>query len=231
MGTLLHASAAVTSGAADVVVAVPGDPGPIRSHPFRRREDVSEPHVPALGLDRDAMVHAARGADPRVLDGAEFDPLHASVRRDERGFRPCRRPLREYAAKNPAAWGFERPISLEDHQESRWIAEPCIHLLDCCQETDGSVALVITNVEDRAAELTDVPVLISAASGAGLFEQEIASDHYRPDLSVMDGSVALGRAAFRRPGFSRDDIDVAMIYDPSPDPAHAARGPGLLRVR
>jgi acetyl-CoA acetyltransferase len=120
--------------------------------------------------------------------------------------------LRAYAATNPAAWGYQNPITLEDHQESRWIAEPCIRLFDCCQETDGSVAIVITSAE-RAADLGAPPVMIAAASGAGLFEQEIASDHYRPQLSVMDGSVALARRLFDDRGIGRDDIDVAMVYD------------------
>jgi acetyl-CoA acetyltransferase len=120
--------------------------------------------------------------------------------------------LRQYAMNNPAAWGFQRPMTLADHQNSRWIAEPSIRMFDCCQETDGSVALVITSTE-RARDLESVPVLIAAAAGAGLFEQEIASDHYRPDLSVMDGSVALARRLFGDFSISRDDIDVAMIYD------------------
>jgi acetyl-CoA acetyltransferase len=120
--------------------------------------------------------------------------------------------LRAFAETNPAAWGYQRPMTLEDHQSSRWIAEPCIRLLDCCQETDGSVALVITSRE-RASDVPNPSVLIAAAAGAGLFEQEIASDHYRPDLSVMDGSVALGRRLFERSGFRRADLDAAMIYD------------------
>ena len=104
--------------------------------------------------------------------------------------------LRAYAATNPNAHFFGRPIDLADHQASRWIAEPCIRLFDCCQETDGSVALVIT-AADRAGDTRD-PVVIETAAGAALFEQEVASDHYRADLSVMDGSVALGQAALRR---------------------------------
>jgi acetyl-CoA acetyltransferase len=108
--------------------------------------------------------------------------------------------------------GYQNPITLDDHQNSRWIVEPCIHLLDCCQETDGSVALVITS-RDRAKDMPNPPVHIAAASGSALFEQEIASDHYRPDLSIMEGSVALGTRLFDDAGFSRDDIDVAMIYD------------------
>ena len=120
--------------------------------------------------------------------------------------------LRAYAATNPDAWGYDRPITLADHQESRWIAEPCIRMFDCCQETDGAVALIITS-QARAATMPHPPVGIGAVAGAGLFEQEIASDHYRPDLSVMDSSVVLGRRLFDDAGFSRADVDVAMIYD------------------
>ncbi|MEO7079740.1 MAG: lipid-transfer protein, partial [Rhodococcus sp. (in: high G+C Gram-positive bacteria)] len=58
---------------------------------------------------------------------------------------------RAHAAVNPAAWFYNRPITLEDHQNSRWIAEP-LHLLDCCQETDGGQALVIVSAE-RARDL------------------------------------------------------------------------------
>src|SRR5207237_8427364 len=45
------------------------------------------------------------------------------------------------------------------------------------------------------------------------FEQEIASDHYRPNLAIMEGSVALAKRLFDRFGYKREDIDAAMIYD------------------
>ena len=47
---------------------------------------------------------------------------------------------------NPAAWFYGKPITLAEHQASRWIAEP-LRLLDCCQESDGAVALVVTSLE------------------------------------------------------------------------------------
>jgi acetyl-CoA acetyltransferase len=212
MGTLLHASAAVTSGAADVVVAyraIRARSGATRFGGAKTSPSPTSQHSGSTAMQWSMPHGVLTPASWMALNSTRYMHQYGVTSAD---FGRAVVQLREYAAKNPAAWGFERPISLEDHQESRWIAEPCIHLLDCCQETDGSVALVITR-EDRAAELTDVPVLISAASGAGLFEQEIASDHYRPDLSVMDGSVALGRRLFEGSGFSRDDIDVAMIYD------------------
>src|SRR5882757_330759 len=119
--------------------------------------------------------------------------------------------LREYAATNPNAHFYGSRITLDDHQASRWIAEPAIRLFDCCQETDGAAAVVVTRA-DRAADTAE-PVAIAAAAAAGLFEEEIASNHYRPDLAVMDGSVALAKRLFDETGVGRDDLDVAMIYD------------------
>jgi acetyl-CoA acetyltransferase len=120
--------------------------------------------------------------------------------------------LRAYAATNPDAHFHGRPITLDDHQASRWIAEPSIRLFDCCQETDGAAALVITSAS-RAASAPTAPVVVAAAAGAGLFEEEIASNHYRPDLAVMDGSVALARRLFEDSGINRSEIDVALVYD------------------
>ena len=46
---------------------------------------------------------------------------------------------RLHASTNPNAWFYERPITLEDHQNSPWVVEPVVRLLDCCQESDGGV--------------------------------------------------------------------------------------------
>ena len=212
MGTLQHAASAVISGAADVVVAyraIRARSGATRFGGAKTAPSPTSAHSGTTSMQW-AMPHG-------VLTPASWMSLNAVRYMHEYGvtsadFGRAVVQLREYAATNPAAWGYQRPMTLEDHQNSRWIAEPSMHLLDCCQETDGSVALVITSAE-RAAGMPHPLVLIAAASGAGLFEQEIASDHYRPDLSVMDGSVALARRLFDRSGFRREDIDVAMIYD------------------
>ena len=91
---------------------------------------------------RHAVVHAVRRHDAGVVDGAQRGALHARVRR--RRAPTSAGPSCSSARtrrRNPAAWGYQRPITLDDHQASRWIVEPCIRLFDCCQETDGSVAL------------------------------------------------------------------------------------------
>ena len=135
--------------------------------------------------------------------------------------------FRDYAATNPNAHFYKKPITLDDHQSSRWIAEPAIRLFDCCQETDGSVALVITSAERASA--SNEPVFIAASANAGLFEEEIASNHYTPDIAVMDGCAAMASRLFDGYGIKRSDIDVAMIYDAfSPMFFYAARGAGIL---
>jgi acetyl-CoA acetyltransferase len=211
-GVLLHAAAAVASGAADVVVA------------YRALRARSGQRFGAAAGRRGAGATSAHSGTTAmqwafpygVLTPASWMSLNATRYMHTFGvtsedFGRAVVQLRGYAATNPNAHFFGKPIELADHQASRWIAEPCIRLFDCCQETDGSVALVIT-AADRARDTRD-PVVIETAAGAALFEQEVASDHYRPDLSIMDGSVALARQLFDGSGISRDEIDVAMIYD------------------
>jgi len=70
---------------------------------------------------------------------------------------------RKHAANNPAAFFYQKPITLEDHQASRWIVKP-LHLLDCCQESDGGQALVVTTLE-RARDLPNTPAVIASGSG------------------------------------------------------------------
>jgi acetyl-CoA acetyltransferase len=209
-GTLLHAAAAVSAGVADVVVVYRA----VRARSgarFGRAEVSGRPSSSHSGTT------AGQWASPfGVLTPAAWMALNATRYMHESGatsedFGRAVVQLRAYAATNPDSHFFGRPITLADHQASRWIAEPCLRLLDCCQETDGAVALVVTSA-DRAAD-SRAPVTIAAAGGAAVFEEEIATNHYRPDLAVMNGSVALARQLFTDQGISREDIDVALIYD------------------
>jgi len=212
VGVLQHAAAAVAGGAADVVVAyraIRARSGASRFGAAKTAPSPTSAHSGTTAMQWcmpfGVLTPASWMAFNSVRYMHEFGVTSADIGR-------AVVQLRAYAATNPAAWGYERPITLDDHQSSRWIVEPCIHLLDCCQETDGSVALVITS-SDRARDMPHPAVRIAASATAGLFEQEIASDHYRPDLSVMEGSVALGRRLFDSTGIRRSDVDVALIYD------------------
>jgi acetyl-CoA acetyltransferase len=209
-GVLHHAAAAVASGAAEVVVAYRAVKARSGAR-FGRAEVSGRPtssHSGSTAGQWCAPFGVLTPASWMSLNATRYMHVYGATNED---FGRAVVQLRAYAATNPNARFHGRPITLDDHQASRWIAEPCIRLFDCCQETDGAVALVVTSGE-RAGD-SPAPVAIAAASAAGLFEEEIASNHYRPELAVMDGSVALAQQLFDRTGISRTDIDVAMIYD------------------
>ncbi|WP_336883152.1 lipid-transfer protein [Rhodococcus globerulus] len=118
---------------------------------------------------------------------------------------------RKHAATNPKAWFYERPITLEEHQVSRWIAEP-LHLLDCCQETDGGQAIVLVSAE-RAKDLKQVPVLVrGAAQGSGK-DQHAMNSYYRPSITGIPEMGLVGRQLYSQAGMTPDDVDAAIIYD------------------
>ena len=101
---------------------------------------------------------------------------------------------RRYAATNPKAWFYERPITLEDHQASRWIVEPVLRLYDCCQESDGGVALVVTRA-DRAPDV-DQPVAIVAVADAHQRLASITANYYHDDLATYPEAAACARLLF-----------------------------------
>ncbi|MFJ1670816.1 lipid-transfer protein [Streptomyces bottropensis] len=118
---------------------------------------------------------------------------------------------RKYAATNPAAYFHGRPITLDEHAASRWIAEP-LRLLDCCQETDGGQALVVTSVE-RARDLPKPPaVVVAAAQGAGRAQQQMTG-FYDGDLTGLPEMGVVARQLRRTSGLGPDDIDVGILYD------------------
>jgi acetyl-CoA acetyltransferase len=122
---------------------------------------------------------------------------------------------RKHAQRNPNAHFYGHPITLQDHQTSRMISDP-LRLLDCCLETDGACALVVTTFE-RARDLKKPPVrVLGYAQGTGPgadLEAMNSSSYNRARLSVAPETRAMGEALFRHAGVSPRDIDVAQIYD------------------
>ena len=119
---------------------------------------------------------------------------------------------RQYAATNPTALFHGRPITVDDHQQSKWIVEPVLRLLDCCQENAGAVALVVTTVE-RARDLRQVPVRIVAAAQSIPFNVEVISNYYHEDLTQMPEAVGSARRLYASSGLTPRDIQVAELYD------------------
>lgn len=119
---------------------------------------------------------------------------------------------RKYAATNPAAIFHGKPITLADHQASKWIVEPVLRLLDCCQENSGAAALVVTSLE-RARDLRQKPARVTAAVGSIPYEVEIISNYYHHDLTVMPEAVGTAKRLYAAAGLAPRDVDVAELYD------------------
>ncbi len=118
---------------------------------------------------------------------------------------------RKHAATNPAAWFYEKPITLEDHQSSRWIVDP-LRLLDCCQESDGAVAVVVTRLE-RARDLRQPPAVIRAAAQAASSEQQMMTGFYADDIAGLPEMGLVAQQLYATAGLTPDDIQTAVIYD------------------
>ncbi|MFB6616320.1 lipid-transfer protein [Streptomyces sp. NPDC056367] len=118
---------------------------------------------------------------------------------------------RRHAANNPAAYFHGKPITLADHAASRWIVEP-LRLLDCCQETDGGQALVVTTPE-RARDLRHPPAVITAAAQGAGRRQEGMTSFYRDDLTGLPEMDVVARQLWRTSGLRPSDIDVGILYD------------------
>ncbi|HEV2362143.1 MAG TPA: lipid-transfer protein [Acidimicrobiales bacterium] len=118
---------------------------------------------------------------------------------------------RRHAATNPRAWFYEQPITLEDHQASRFIVEP-LHLLDCCQETDGGQALVVTSAE-RARDLRQPSAVISAAAQGAGKGQQMMTGYYRQEIANLPEMGVVGRQLYAQAGIGPSDIQTAVLYD------------------
>jgi acetyl-CoA acetyltransferase len=113
---------------------------------------------------------------------------------------------RAWACKNPIAQ-FRTPITIEDHQNSRWIAEP-FHLLDCCLISNGSVAVIVTSAE-RGRDMKSKPAyVLSMAQGFPGNTRRAGDDH---DWST--GAAIARDTLYGTLGIGPKDIDVCELYD------------------
>lgn len=121
---------------------------------------------------------------------------------------------RANANRNPRAVMHGRPMTLEDHQASRMVADP-FHLFDCCLETDGAAAVVVTSAE-RARDLAKPPVeILGGAQGApaGYRHGAIFNANLPDELYASGGMSSLAERLWARAGVGPGDVDVAQIYD------------------
>jgi acetyl-CoA acetyltransferase len=208
-GTVAHAAMAIATGMATTVVCYRA----LNGRSWSRFGAGVQGQQPAPTADR---VHWSWYAPFGLVTPAHWVAMFARRYMHEYGatsedFGRVTVADRRHAATNPAAWFHGRPITLADHQESRMIVEP-LRLLDCCQESDGAVALVVTSLE-RARDLRQPPAVIRAAAQAAGADQEVMTSYYRPDIAGLPEMGSIGRQLWRMAGITPGDVQTAVLYD------------------
>lgn len=114
---------------------------------------------------------------------------------------------RRNAALNGNAM-MTKPVTIEDHQNSRMISDP-LRLLDCSLESDGGAAIVVSAAE-RSRDLRQKPILVMGVAEG--HPDSPSSITQRPDMTRL-GIAKAAPKAFAMAGVTPRDIQVAEIYD------------------
>ena len=118
---------------------------------------------------------------------------------------------RNYAQANPRAYGYGKPLTMEEYLAAKPIASP-LCLYDFCQETDGGCAIIVTSAE-RARDLKKDPAIIRGVSQASTRGQEEMTSFYRDELTSLPEMELAGQRAYAMAGLGPEDIDAACLYD------------------
>ncbi len=114
---------------------------------------------------------------------------------------------REWALLNPVAFQHDAgPLALEDVLASPLISSP-LHRLDCCLQTDGGGAVVLTSLE-RARHLPRPPVVVLGHGEASTHMGAMSI----PDLTATGAYVSAPKA-LAMAGVRAEEVDVVEVYD------------------
>ncbi|HSV40884.1 MAG TPA: thiolase family protein [Nocardioidaceae bacterium] len=198
-----HAAAAVTSGMADTVACVFAD-APLKPKVSAGASYTGRSAKPLSGFASYLVASGITNANARYA---------LATRRHMETFGTTSEQLgaiavsqRAWAAHNPLAT-LREPLTLEEHQASRWIAEP-LHLLDCCLVSNGGAAVIVT-MADRARDLAQPPVNI-LGWGQGHPGQV---NERNSDFGLRTGAAISGPTAFKMAGIQVADVDLLELYD------------------
>jgi acetyl-CoA acetyltransferase len=204
--SLQAAAAAVNSGMANYVLLPAGWNGYSGA---RVRQTVSQDisSIPGGAIARDYYLPFGFTAPPQWYSVIARRHMHEFGTRSEQ-LGAIALTMREHAQLNPKAVMHGKPMTLDDYMASPMLADP-YRFFDCCLETDGGAAVVVTSAE-RARDMATQPVrILAAACGQPYPADEITN---RRDI-FKTGLTIAAPEAFGKAGLTPSDVDFAMIYD------------------
>jgi acetyl-CoA acetyltransferase len=116
---------------------------------------------------------------------------------------------RKHAQRNPNAMMRNRPLDMKTYLEARVIGYP-LHLYDCCLETDGALACVVTATE-RARDLRQPPALVHSVAQASGPNPVHLANYNTPGMQTT--SVPCAKLLWARSALEPADMSCAQIYD------------------
>jgi acetyl-CoA acetyltransferase len=122
--------------------------------------------------------------------------------------------IRGNAQKNPRAVMHGRSMTHDDYFAARMVADP-FRLYDCCLETDGACAVLITSAElAEKLQRPAVPILGAAQASGERWTLGPMGSHNMPlDTYASINSRDVAAALYQQSGLAPSDIDVAQFYD------------------
>jgi acetyl-CoA acetyltransferase len=196
------AAMAVQAGSADVVACVFAD-APLKSGTgIGAAYENSAPRNAGFSTMPGAV--GLYGANPYYALAARRHMINYGTTSEQLGAIAV--STRAWAALNPLAQ-MRKPITIDDHQESRMIADP-LRLFDCCVVSNGGVAVIVTSAS-RAADLAKPPVHILGWGQAHPgYRMERGSQ-----FGLVTGAAQSGPAALQTAGVKIDEVNIREIYD------------------
>ena len=119
--------------------------------------------------------------------------------------------LRENGARNPNSLFYNNPVKQKDYLASKLRVEP-FRELDYASPVDGAVAFIVASAE-RAARMKQPPVYITAGAQSMVSNTQFKTSYYRPSITALDATEAVGKKLFARAGITHKDIDVLQVED------------------
>ncbi len=114
-----------------------------------------------------------------------------------------------HAQSNPRAVMYGKPLSTEQYDSSRYIAEP-FRLYDCCMENDGAAALILVDAE-RAADFSSPSAYLLAAASGG--EPRFSTSPHNSPNYASANTATVARDLFAMAKVAPGDVGSVQSYE------------------